>query len=266
MKKYLLLFAFLATVFITTAQDKGIVYYGHIESPGKGGSVGLDFNAYLVFNKEVSYYVTAKDSLEDATTLEDQKIKKENGEVTEIYIGKHTLPQGKQVYFDRKEDSLWWNKKYNIPVYGHEKRKIINWKLYTDTKMIGGLKCYKATGTFRGKNYTAWYTKKIPLPYGPWKLQGLPGLILEAYDTNKEMYLYFKSIEYPTKKNIAVTPIFKPKEDALYPWFSIVEYKEFLNKLVEKNKTKAIIIAKQMGGNATVKPGGIETLSVEIFE
>lgn len=262
--RFLIIFYFLASISVCNAQSQGIVYYGHIESPGKGGPAGLDFNAYLAFDKEASYYVTAKDSLENQAELEKQQTKEVNGK-TQIYLGKHTLPQGKQVYYNRQKDSLWWNKKYKEPVYGREKREKINWKLESETKTFGGLTCHKATGVFRGKTYTAWYTKKIPLPYGPWKLQGLPGLILEAYDEKKEMYLYFKSVEYPTQQNLIVGPIVKPKEDSKYNWISIDEYKELLEKIVEKNKTKAILIAKQMGGDVTVNSGGIETLSVELF-
>ncbi|TAE17225.1 MAG: GLPGLI family protein [Bacteroidetes bacterium] len=57
----------------------------------------------------------------------------------------------------------------------------IEWKLYTDsTKRIQGFKCTKATANFRGKIWEVWFTADIPIGLGPWKLQGLPGLIVEA--------------------------------------------------------------------------------------
>ncbi len=103
-----------------------------------------------------------------------QQTKEVNGK-TQIYLGKHTLPQGKQVYYNRQKDSLWWNKKYKQPVYGREIREKINWKLESETKTFGGLTCHKATGVFRGKLTRLGTQKKYPCPDGLWKLQGLPG-------------------------------------------------------------------------------------------
>ncbi len=61
----------------------------------------------------------------------------------------------------------------------------LNWNLnYDDEKKIGSLNCKKATAYFRGRNYTAWYTLEIPLPYGPYKFHGLPGLIVSISDSS----------------------------------------------------------------------------------
>ena len=53
------------------------------------------------------------------------------------------------------------------------------------TKMICGYLCHQATAVFRGRNWIAWFCD-IPKSVGPWKLNGLPGLILEAQSEDKE--------------------------------------------------------------------------------
>lgn len=61
----------------------------------------------------------------------------------------------------------------------------IKWSIFDNmSKKISGYTCYKAQSEFGGRNWTVWFTPDIPLAYGPWKLGYLPGLILEAFETN----------------------------------------------------------------------------------
>lgn len=52
-------------------------------------------------------------------------------------------------------------------------------------KIIDKNKVKKATCYFRGRNYTAWYSLDFPVKYGPWKFNGLLGLIFEVYDETR---------------------------------------------------------------------------------
>lgn len=69
-----------------------------------------------------------------------------------------------------------------------------NWEIHSDLKKIGNFECQKATATFRGRSYVAWFAKDIPVPYGPWKFKGLGGLILEIYDTDKVLHIQVTSV------------------------------------------------------------------------
>jgi len=61
----------------------------------------------------------------------------------------------------------------------------IQWTLGSETKTICGYSCSKATASFRGRNWVAWYCD-LPFDNGPWKFGNLPGLILRVEDENKE--------------------------------------------------------------------------------
>lgn len=68
----------------------------------------------------------------------------------------------------------------------------MEWKLSPEKKIIQHLICYKATTSFRGRNWTAWYAPEIPIMYGPWKFYGLPGLIVEIKDHTEHFVFSLK--------------------------------------------------------------------------
>lgn len=54
------------------------------------------------------------------------------------------------------------------------------WELVDSVKNILGYECQMAKTNFHGRGWRAWFTPEVPVQDGPWKLTGLPGLILEA--------------------------------------------------------------------------------------
>ena len=63
---------------------------------------------------------------------------------------------------------------------GYEPTPDIAWTLTDDTLTVSGYLCQHATATFRGVEWRVWYTEEIPSSAGPWRLRGLPGLIVKA--------------------------------------------------------------------------------------
>lgn len=60
----------------------------------------------------------------------------------------------------------------------------IDWDVSeTESRLISRYACRSAEGTFGGRKWKVWFTTDIPLAYGPWKLAGLPGIILEAAES-----------------------------------------------------------------------------------
>lgn len=77
-----------------------------------------------------------------------------------------------------------------------EKREKLNWEITGESKKTGDYTAFKATCRFRGRDYTAWYTEDIPISIGPWKLNGLPGAIIEAYDDESMVYFSLKKVHF----------------------------------------------------------------------
>lgn len=59
----------------------------------------------------------------------------------------------------------------------------IKWKyLSNDTATVMGYLCHAAECEYGGRTWKVYYADKIALPYGPWKLYGVKGLVMKAVD------------------------------------------------------------------------------------
>lgn len=143
--------------------------------------------AKLIYSDNVSYFHwnDTQNNTESSMDMESMEI--------EIKI---TDSLGTINVIDYKKDSIYTRSLHfkEILLLEEEKTKLV-WNLTKETKQIGTYVCYKATTEFRGRNYTAWYSPELSLNLGPWKLNGLPGLIMEAYDQDKTVLFYFKSLK-----------------------------------------------------------------------
>lgn len=75
----------------------------------------------------------------------------------------------------------------------------LDWHITEESKEIGKYIAIKAEVNFRGRDFEAWFTPEIPIFAGPWKLHGLPGLILEVKDIEEENLWYARNIKYPAE-------------------------------------------------------------------
>ena len=132
---------------------------------------------------------------------------------------------------------------------------IISWNISEDTKKINQHHCSKATCTFRGRNYTVWFTTDIQTNLGPLKLNGLPGLILEVSDDTKEVLLYAKAVNKQER-----TIENKPVDIKVIPR---TESKKIFEKSLKKAEESGKILSSQMDRGYKVtfkisKPKSIE--------
>lgn len=58
------------------------------------------------------------------------------------------------------------------------------WNIHQDSvKQVMGYTCHLAELELFGRHWYAWYTPEISCTTGPWLLHGLPGMIIQAYDS-----------------------------------------------------------------------------------
>ncbi|GGK57079.1 MULTISPECIES: GLPGLI family protein [Flavobacteriaceae] len=84
--------------------------------------------------------------------------------------------------------------------YYIQEKNLFNWNILEEIKQIKGYKVQKATTSFAGRDYIAWFSPEIPIAEGPYKFSGLPGLILENSDTDNEYVFEFIGLEKKSPK------------------------------------------------------------------
>ena len=97
---------------------------------------------------------------------------------------------GRETYYAMREDV--------IPV---------KWQIVAETKIILGYSCQKATGIVKGRYMSVWFCNDIPYSYGPWKIGGLPGLVLEATDMKGNLSFRCKKVDIISTSNESIQQI-----------------------------------------------------------
>lgn len=216
--KRLLFLVFVNFVFVNSlyCQITRVVY--------KNNLYGGDINATKLSDEK-----TKGLSQKQVGLLEEMKRNEANTEFELFFNKKESLYQKveKLDIVDKSNfNKLLDNNKYyknietNVKLYQIEKPELFNvivpfeqykWEITTETKIINGYKCYKATTTYEDMynpfkdrrlvfNPVVWFTPEIPASFGPKGLDGLPGLVLEA-SINGKKYLYASKIEFDFKKS-----------------------------------------------------------------
>lgn len=146
-----------------------------------------------------SYFTLQRDSIRDACV--------QQGISTQETVARmRSIPPGSKcrLYYNPREN------KYTEMDYGlyYFKATEIASKLdvvFEDsTKVVLGFHSEMAKAHYYGRDWVIFYTTEISLPYGPWKINGLPGVVTEAYSTDGAYRFQLKGFEV-SEKDIDIT-------------------------------------------------------------
>lgn len=93
---------------------------------------------------------------------------------------------------------------HSMEVLQYEEPMGQDWELVEGDTIILEHPCQKAVCHYHGRTWTAFYATDIPIAEGPWKLCGLPGLILRAYDSNGAFLFHCIGIHPNVGKPMAI--------------------------------------------------------------
>jgi GLPGLI family protein len=147
--------------------------------------IGKDISLFLTRNA----YIMERDMRKIFTEVQLQEYVNNKPQYPHIkYRLYKNLPKGKLTFTDFVDPNRL---KYV------ESLVLFNWKLTGDSSTIRGYKVQKATCDFGGRSWVAWFSPEIPYSNGPYKFNGLPGLILNIHDSRNHYIFEFLSIEKP---------------------------------------------------------------------
>ncbi|MFT7351321.1 MAG: GLPGLI family protein [Flavobacterium sp.] len=177
------------------------------------------------------------------TGLNSNAIKTSGNKI--VKIGSDTLKYFKNFNENKlySEEKIY-NKVFNVK----DDLNIFEWEITSDTITILNHICYKATTTFRGRNYEAFFAKDIPITDGPMKFNGLPGLILKVKLIDGQAI--FETVATKVEINTANVVIKNPYTSSM----PFTEYKEkYIKKITELQSYYA-------GSGTTIGTNGLEIL------
>lgn len=240
MIKYNIVFLILLVPILANAQEsqkKGTKFSGEIVY-----SVRITLNKPTIskdtlrFNRNKSIFIH-----HNHKTTEKKSTKYSyKGKIKKYSIRAHDSI-GEYNFYNTISDSLY-SRKYILDKVFFLKAKSpdIQWNITDSTKKIGKFICTKATAHFHGRDYTAWFTPAIPVPYGPWKLVGLPGLILQAHDRSNNIYFKAEKLTFIPIDSLGSPPLNGDEEI-----ITLTKYKTILNNLRKTMAQKAEKIARK---------------------
>ncbi len=141
-------------------------------------------------------------------------------------------PEGLPVFINLEGRYLYYKSGWSAPpgefFVFRENLPEIDWQIGQEQKMIGDFTCVKAVGEFGGRIYDVWFTPEIPVGLGPYKLCGLPGLILAAESRDGRVKYAFRRYESPVAD---APPLAKPTQGIYISWEDFNTY--VINKLLK---------------------------------
>lgn len=144
------------------------------------------YSAYLRFFPEIVEYVEIYDG------VSSREMKNRTNTIMDTSA---TMT----IFYDKERDSIFTVARHKTDIVKDvlvaEKREKIVWKLTDSTRLVGEHTCKLAKCNFRGRKYLVWYTPALnSSSIGPWKLHGLPGMIVLAEESEGFISFIMKSI------------------------------------------------------------------------
>jgi len=109
------------------------------------------------------------------------------------------------IYKTATAQRLYFYDRINLAHYRYEE-PALTWVVMPTTATVAGYACQRATASYGGRQWEAWFTREVPVSEGPYKFSGLPGLIVKVGDTRQHYVFELASLKKPATERLITLP------------------------------------------------------------
>ncbi|MDD7469026.1 MAG: GLPGLI family protein [Porphyromonas sp.] len=177
-------------------QDRHTALYSYTERNAMTGRVTNDI---IRLNSEKGYFSCVSENTYQKDLVQDSLVQTGLDPYTIVAMTRDMARgQRTRIFTDLAGNT---RTVYEFPmtqIHYEEPLPVVTWELSDEVKEVNGIPSKQARGKLYGREWIVSYATDIPLPVGPWKLTGLPGLVTEAVTTD--------SLYHFTLISFALTP------------------------------------------------------------
>lgn len=235
MKKVICFFFYFICSLHLFAQNIAVEYYVKVNK-----NVAIIRTAMLykliIKNDESIYYNYPEDSLNQFEHKNLIVEKKKSGDFTQVKLSdNHYAYITEDIFYKNySQDTLIFNEDITTKkvIVGESATKLFAWQIIPNQdSTILGYRCQKATAEFKGRKYIAYFNSEINFYGGPWKFDGLPGLILAV--KSQDNYFVIEPLKVtlnPTNSQAVENPYKNLTPGEILSW---EQYKKKLKQKLE---------------------------------
>lgn len=253
--KNLLLTIFTFSGILLSAQNQRFSYEYNFVTDSTAKDRSITELMYLDISKNGSKFYSRDKVLADSLMREIDKRGSNDFQGIKFgsvqHIVEKTYPDYKIQFFNR----------IDMDEYKVSDGRKIDWKILPDQQKVGELNAQKAVGNFAGRQWIAWFTTEIPIQDGPYKFNGLPGLIVKIEDRTNSHSFVLKEVKRLKAEDVWISDDNRKRYDPLIILSQDKYKKQFID--ARNNPTKGMRQLMSRGGSVKFTDSNGKELDAE---
>lgn len=218
----------------------------------------LNFNLFSQENKEIIYSLQDRNNVVCKSKLiisdnesvfkvldlrENGLDEKNSSEKNMIYVHNDKIST---IIFSNDTISITRIPLYKDEIIYNDEGVDMNLNITKNHKVINNYNCQEITLDLNGRKYSIWFTKDIQINHGPFKINGLPGLIVELTEETNKIKLTLDSVNKLTDNKE-----FLDAKNYLYskPILSYIQYEKKITDIMTSKKATTLAKMAELGAD-----------------